>query len=414
MSRVTATERVRKELDALLKGIEMEGEAPENFATEFLQLAVRKLIQQLLEAERTDLLGRDPWQRKSDSRGYRNGYEQGKLKTAEGEIPIAVPQVRGTDKPLHSQLREQLGDRTETLKQLAVESYVRGLSTRDVEDTLRTATGDLLLSRSGVSEVTEELWADYQEFQQRSLAEFEVVSLVLDGIWQAMRAKGKKREAVLCAWGILRDGRKVLLHLALGNKESEEAWLAMIRSMVERGLRPPLTVTTDGSRGLTNAVEQIWPKSLRIRCWVHKMRNIKDKLPAELAKDILAEIYAIRDAGTYEQGQQLAQMVIAKYKEVYPSAVACLKDDLDASLSHLKLPSRIRPLVRSSNGLERMFEEERRRSKIIPRFFGEKPCLKLMFAVLDRVSDKWTRVHFTSAEVEQLVALRAALGLVAW
>ena len=120
------------------------------------------------------------------------------------------------------------------------------------------------------------------------------------------------------------------------------------------------------------------------------------------------------DAGTYEQGQQLAQMVIVKYERIYPSAIACLKDDLEASLNHLKLPSRMRLLVRSSNGLERMFEEERRRSKIIPHFFGEKPCLKLMFAVLDRVCDKWTRVHFTPAEVEQMVALRAALGLVAW
>lgn len=414
VSRITATEQVRKELEALMKGIRLEDDTPEGFTAEFLRLAVRKLIQQFLEAERTDLLGREPWQRKNGSRGYRNGYEPGKLKTAEGEIPIAVPQVRGTDKPLHSQLREQLGYRTEALRQLAVEAYVRGLSTRDIEETLKTATGDRLLSRSGVSEVTEELWADYQEFQQRSLAEFEVVSLVLDGIWQAMRAKGKKREAVLCAWGILSDGRKVLLHMALGNKESEEAWTAMIRNMVERGLRPPLTVTTDGSRGLTNATDQIWPKSLRIRCWVHKMRNIKDKLPAELAKDIMAEMYAIRDAGTYEQGQQLAQMVIVKYERIYPSAIACLKDDLDASLNHLKLPSRMRLLVRSSNGLERMFEEERRRSKIIPHFFGEKPCLKLMFAVLDRVCDKWTRVHFTPAEVEQMVALRAALGLVAW
>jgi transposase-like protein len=414
MSRVTAIEQVRKELDALLNGGDLEGDTPQQFTSEFVRLAVRQLIQQLFEAERTDFLGREPWQRKSDSRGYRNGYEPGKLKTGEGEIPVALPQVRGSEAPLRSRLRELLGDRTETLKQLVVEAYARGLSTRDVEDALATATGSPVLSRSGVSEVTEALWADYQEFQQRSLAEFEVVCLMLDGLWHTLRARGKKREAVLCAWGILSDGRKVLLHMALGNKESEEDWLAMARNMVERGLRPPLTITADGARGLIKAIELLWPKSLRIRCWVHKMRNIRAKLPSEIANEVLAEIYAVRDAGTYEQGRESAAVVLTKYDSVYPSAMACLRDDLAASLNHLKLPARLRPLVRSSNGLERLFEEERRRSKIIPHFFGEKPCLKLMFGVLDRVSGRWVRVRFTAAELEQLVALRAALGLAPW
>lgn len=414
MSRVTAIEQVRKELDALLVGTELAGDTVQQFTSEFVRLAVRLLMQQLLEAERTDFLGREPWQRKSGSRGYRNGYEPGKLKTGEGEIPVALPQVRRSETPLHSHLRELLGDRTEALKQLVVEAYTRGLSTRDVEDALKTATGGPVLSRSGVSEVTEALWADYQEFQQRSLAEFEVVCLMLDGIWHTLRARGKKREAVLCAWGILSDGRKVLLHMALGNRESEEDWLAMARNMVERGLRPPLSITADGARGLINMIELLWPKSLRIRCWVHKIRNIKAKLPSEVANDVLAEIYAIRDAGTYEQGRELAAAVMARYDTVYPSAVTCLRDDLAASLNHLKLPARLRPMVRSSNGLERLFEEERRRSKIIPHFFGEKPCLKLMYGVMDRASGRWTRVHLTAAELEQLVVLRAALGLAPW
>ncbi len=414
MSRVTATEQVRKELHALFTGTEMEGDTPKQFASEFVRLAVRLLTQQLLEAERTDFLGREPWQRKPSGQGQRNGYEPGKLKTAEGEVAIAIPQVRGTDAPLHSRLRERLGDRTEVLKQLVLEAYARGLSTRDIEDALLSATGSAVLSRSGVSEVTEALWTDYQEFQQRSLAEFEVVCLMLDGIWHTLRARGKEREAVLCAWGILSDGRKVLLHMALGNRESAEDWLAMTRNMIERGLRAPLTITADGAPGLIKVIEQVWPKSLRIRCWVHKIRNIKAKLPAEVANEVLAEVSAVRDAGTYEQGRELAGTVIAKYEAIYPSAMACLRDDLEASLNHLKLPARLRVYVRSSNGLERLFEEERRRSKIIPHFFAEKPCLKLMYGVLERVSGRWTRIHLTAAESEQLVTLRAALGLVSW
>jgi len=413
MNRVTATDRVRKELDAFLTGKEMAGDKRQ-FAGEFVRLAVRRLVQELLEAERTDFLGREPWQRKLDSRGQRNGYEPAKLKTGEGEIPIELPQVRDSEAPFHSRLRERMGDRTEALMQLVLEAYVRGLSTRDVEEALTEATGGPLLSRSGVSAVTESLWTDYQEFQQRSLAEFEVVCLMLDGLWHTLRAKGQQREAVLCAWGILSDGRKVLLHMALGNKESEEDWLAMVRNMVERGLRPPLTVTADGAPGLLKVIDQVWPKSLRIRCWVHKLRNIKAKLPADVVNEVQAEIYAIRDAGTYEQGRELAAAVIAKYRLSYPSAMACLADDLEASLNHLKLPARLRPLVRSSNGLERAFEEERRRSKIIPHFFSEKPCLKLMYGVLDRVSEHWTRTHYTVTELEQIVTLRASLGLAPW
>ena len=116
------------------------------------------------------------------------------------------------------------------------------------------------------------------------------------------------------------------------------------------------------------------------------------KLEREGGESAKAEIYAIRDAGTYEQGRELAAAVIAKYRLSYPSAMACLADDLEASLNHLKLPARLRPLVRSSNGLERAFEEERRRSKTIPHFFSEKPCLKLMYGVLARVSGRWARI----------------------
>ena len=160
MNRVTASERVRKELDALLNGKETAGDMRQ-FTSEFVRLAVRRLIQEFLEAERTDFLGRGAWERKPDSRGQRNGYEPARLKTGEGEIAIELPQVRDSEQPFHSKLRERLGDRTEVLKELVLEAYARGLSTRDVEEALTAATGGPVLSRSGVSEVTESLWADY-------------------------------------------------------------------------------------------------------------------------------------------------------------------------------------------------------------------------------------------------------------
>jgi len=218
--------------------------------------------------------------------------------------------------------------------------------------------------------------------------------------------------AVLCAWGMLRDGRKMLLHMTVGNKESYDARLEMLRNMVSRGLKVPRSITADGAPGLNKTIDQVYPKSLRIRCWVHKMRNIRAKLPREVVPEVEAEIYTIRDAATVEQGRARMREVIAKYEGLYPSAMACLADDAEASLNHLQLPARLRQLVRSTNLLERTFEEGRRRTKVIPRFFAEQPCLKLVFAALIRGCEHWGRINFSAAELEQLDTLRRALGLV--
>ena len=152
------------------------------------------------------------------------------------------------------------------LEKLALEMYARGLSTKDIEDALIEATEDMILSKTAVSNVTEILSKEFEEFQNRDLSQFEIEYLFLDAIYETLRARFGITEAVLCAWGISRDGQKVLLHLALGNKESYEDWLSFLRDMVKRGLRILTTVTTDGAPGLIKAVEAVFPKSLRITC----------------------------------------------------------------------------------------------------------------------------------------------------
>lgn len=125
------------------------------------------------------------------------------------------------------------------------------------------------------------------------------------------------KEAILVAWAILRDGRKVLLSLSLGNKESHTDWLEFLRDMVKRGLRIPLTVTSDGAPGLIRAIEEVFPKSLRIRCWVHKIKNLSSKVPPALWPEVKAEILQVRDAATYTQGKELALKFIEKYRKEY-------------------------------------------------------------------------------------------------
>ena len=410
MKRVAPSECVRKQIAEMLDG-GTPAQSQDEKEQSLLILAIKRIVQEAVEREQADFLGRDRYQHQAEGKGWRNGYEPKTLRTSAGKVPLEVPQTRGTEQPFRSRLLDELGGRTGALERLATEMYARGLSTRDIEEVFVSATGEQLLSRSVVSEVTDGLRQEFEAFQQHDLACYELECLFLDAIYEALRLRAGVKEAVLCAWGILRDGRKVLLHMSLGNKESYDAWLEMLRNMVSRGLKVPLSITADGAPGLIKAIDQAYPKSLRIRCWVHKIRNVRAKLPRDVASEVLAEIYTIRDAATYAQGQVRMREVMDKYRGVYPSAMACLGDDIEASLNHLQLPARLRPTVRSTNLLERTFEEGRRRTKVIPRFFAEQPCLKLVFAALIRACEKWLRINFSLTELEQLDTLRRTLEL---
>lgn len=379
-------------------------------------LGLGYLVQQALEQEQEDFLGRGRYERRGEGTGdrpayYRNGYEQGKLKTAEGEVKVRVPQVRGSSSPYRSRLMEFLGGNSEALERLVVEMYARGLSTRDVEECFRDeTTGELMISRSAVSEITDQLWEDYREFSERDLSGVEVEYLFLDAVYESLRRYGAK-EGVLAAWCITTDGRKVLLHLAVGNKESEECWTEFLRDMIGRGLRAPTSVTSDGAPGLLNAVERVFGKSLRVRCWYHKLGNVRSKLPADGAEEVLAHARAVRDAPTYEAGEAQAASFIERFGGTYPAAVKSFAEDLEASLAHLRLPVRHRINVRTTNLLERSFVEERRRTKVIPRFTDEKSAMKLVFASLIGVCERWSRVSISEMERQRLKLLRRELGI---
>jgi putative transposase len=407
--RVPPSTVIREEIDQLLTG----GVGPRsNIISTLADLGLRYLAQHGLEQEQEDFLRRAHYERRDDRspRGYRNGYEDASIKTAEGEAAIRIPQVRQADEPYRSKLMEFLEGNSDVLERLVVEMYARGLSVRDVEDCFRDATGALLISKTAVSEITDQLWEHYQTFCHRDLSEFEVCYLFLDSIYESLRRYGAK-EGILAAWAITTDGRKVLLHLGVGNKESEACWTEFLRNMVSRGLRIPLSVTSDGAPGLLNAIAQVFPASLRIRCWYHKMGNIRAKLSADDAPEVLAHVRAVRDAATHDAGCALAARVIETFADRFPSAMACLSDDLEASLAHLKLPVRHRINVRTTNLLERSFEEERRRTKVIPRLLDEKSAMKLVFATLIRCSDRWNRVSISDLERQQLRLLRRQLGI---
>ncbi len=372
-------------------------------------------MQEALERETTEQLGRAHYQHREPGeplRGYRNGYEAGRLRTAEGEIPVKVPQVRDwvEEGPYQSQLMAFLRGHSDVLERLAVEMYARGLSTRDIEAALSEATGEPVLSRSIVSELSDCLWEQYQAFCERDLSPFEVEYLFVDAVYEGLRAWGCS-QGILCAWGICRDGRKVLLHLALGSRESYETCLEFLRDMVGRGLPTPVMLTTDGAPGLIRAIKEVWGQSLRQRCLAHKMRNILNKVPQSAREEIKRRVQDVFYAPALETARQRAQEVTRDYEQAYPAAMRCFQDDLEACLAYLRCPLAHHKAIRTTNLLERAFQESRRRTKVIPHFFTERACLKLVFSALWQTSRRWRRVTMTQLELQQLAQLRNELDL---
>jgi len=404
-SRIPASERTSQKLSELLT----EGVADGDARAELLKLAVRKIVEEALEAEVAEVVGRGYYEAgAAPGAGYRNGYRRGRLRTAEGAIEYGVPQVADRPEPFVSRVRAGLAGRTAELERLAVEMYARGLSTRDVEAAFRDATGASLLSRTAVSQVTERLWQEYEGFATRDLSEFAVAYFFVDGVAERLHA-GLPREAVLCAWGITEDGRKVLLHLAPGTKEDTASCTAFFEDLKRRGLPDPLLAVTDGAPGLIRAVETCFPRALRQRCLAHRLRNLRSKAPERQWPEI-----AIRARACYEAASPaLATLLREDFAQVYgrelPAVVQCFTDDFEACIAHLRFPLRHRKVIRTTNLLERLFLEERRRTKIIPHAFGERPVLKLMYAAMIRAADRWRGIAVGEFEQRQLRAIREEL-----
>jgi putative transposase len=402
--RIAPSERKAQELRALLEG-QNEAKSGGELLSALVRLSTERILQEALEQEQAEALGRARYERRAGSQGYRNGYENGTLKTAEGVVRLQVPQISGRPEPVRSQLWSGLANTSEVLKTFIVEMYAGGMSQRDIEYSLEKALGEFVLSKSTVSELTDTLTQEYEAFRTRDLSGYEVAYLFMDAVYEPLRRWGSKT-GVFCVWAICVDGRKVLLMLSTANSESYESCLEVLRDLVKRGLQTPVTITTDGAAGLTKAIDAIWPKALRIRCWFHKMQNLQQKVPPQAWPEFKTLVADMRDAPTVAEAERRRQGIVTRYQRDFPEACRCLLDDADASLHHLYVPQRHQPYVRTSNLAERAFEEERRRTKVIPHLWDEGSVVKLVFAVLIRVSERWGKKCFSEFEQQQIRSLR--------
>jgi putative transposase len=402
VERLPGSVRTRKRLQDLFNG---NGEG--GGKSDLVRLAARLILEEAIEGEVRDHVGRGYYEHGSaEGSGRRNGYRTGRLKTAEGEIEYSKPQVADSIEPFTSRIHRELSGRTDELERLAVEMYARGLSTRDIEKTFQSRDGKPMLSKTVVSEITERLWIEYQEFASRDLSEYEVLYLFVDGIAERLHL-GQPREAVLVAWGFTAEGERVLLHVSPGTKEDTDCCREFFRDMKNRGMKDPLLVITDGAQGLIRATEECFPKSLRQRCLAHRLRNLENKgILAEKWPEVKAAALAAYRAASPKLAEMLRDEFKATYESEYPSLVKCFLDDFPACIAHLQLPIGHRRATRTTNLLERLFGEERRRTKTIPHAFGEKPVLKLMYASLIRASQTWKNIKITEFELRQINQLR--------
>lgn len=377
-----------------------------------VRMGAQLILQTFAEWEATRFLGREHYKHGEAERpGMRNGYRPKTIHTGDGGLAVQIPELRGTQEPFQSIMGEDRKVRTQTLERLALMSYVKGLSTRDIEDLYKEGFGAEApsINRSEMSELAEDLTKEFDRWKKRTLDHLELVYLFLDAIFLPVRQDSDEEEGVLAAYGILAGGKRVLLHLALGNREDYQSWLDFLRSMIGRGLRAPLLVISDGAPGLIKAIKHAFPRSTRQRCQVHKMNNLMKKLPRKTKGKIKSEIHDVFYSPTFDEGMSRGRALIEKYKNVYPSAMECLEADLEPCLVYLKFPHEHWKSIRTTNLMERTFGEGRRRTKVIPRFPTERSCLKLLYATLLDASKKWRGVKVTVPILSKLDEIRKTL-----
>ena len=407
MKRVPPSVRLKEEIDSALQDGESAGSS-ETPMVGFVGRLARYMLQVAIEAEATAFLGREHYRRGARQRaGWRNGYEPKHVQTEAGLLELAMPQLRGTEEPFQPQVAERLHTRTADLESLVRGMYVRGLSMQDVSALFADTFGGSRLSKSTVSRVTQQLNQDFDTWRRRDLSDLPIVYLFLDGQYHAARQGTNEKEGVLSAYALLEDGRPVLLHLDLGPRESYDAWLSFLQDLVARGLRDPLLVVMDGAPGLVKAVKRVWPRTYRQRCLAHKMRNIVAKLPRLMQAKMKGLVTQVFQAPSYAAALRRGRDLIAKFKDRYPAAMECLERDLEECVTYLRFPEVHHRRIRTTNRLERLNGESRRRTKVIPRFPTERSCLTLLYASLMAASKLWRGIPMTAATLRQLAQLRA-------
>jgi len=384
---------------------ELAGQPLELFAREGAKL----LLTVALEEEVTDVLKRRPYERSEGSRGYRNGHRERQVSCGAGEIEVAVPRVSDTREAFHSQLLEAWQRRSQLLEETIPLLYVEGLSTRDFKRALKPLWGKSGLSRSSISRANRALKEAFNNWRRRDLSLEEIIYLFLDGIYLGVRGNSRDMEAVLVAHGITRQGKRVVLHLSLGGRESTESWKGVLNDLVERGLRRPQLLITDGNQGLLKAIKDIWPEVPRQRCAVHRVRNVLARVPKKRQDEVRKALHRIFYAACLDDARGEAKQFLSHYSREFPTACETLASHLEECLTFYRFPERHWKHIRTSNVIERAFKEVKRRTRVVGRFPNETSALVMVFSLLEEDRVKWQKVGMRAEDIAWIEEASKAL-----
>jgi len=334
---------------------------------------VQGFVQELLEQEVTELLCRGKWERREGLDvpvGYRNGYgKPRRLTMSGGTIRLRRPRVRGLDGRFESRILPLFVKRTETVADLLPELYLHGLAERDFDLALRGLLGDeAALSASTVARLKAKWDAEYELWRSRPLDELEVVYLWADGIYVKAGLE-KQKAAMLVVLVALSDGRKELVAIESGYRESVESWSALLRDLKRRGLACPKLVIADGHLGIWGALRNVYPESEEQRCWNHRILNVLDKLPKTHQRQAKMLLLQIPRAESRQEAERL-KAAFQRWcrKKGFEQAAALLDEDWERMVTFYRFPKEHWTHLRTTNPIESPFAAVRLRTNAAKRY----------------------------------------------
>ena len=347
---------------------------------------IRIVINAAMQAERSEHLQAAPYQHTEERQGYANGFKPKTLRTRVGDITFAVPQVR--EGGFYPQALEK-GLRSERALTLALaEMYVQGVSTRKVKAITEQLCG-VSITSSAVSQATLQLDGELTKWRERPLGEYPF--LFLDAYYEQVREDGQVRHlAVLVAVGVTPAGKREILGVSVSLSEHEVHWRAFLESLKQRGLGGVQLVTSDDHAGLGAARLAVFGGIPWQRCQFHLQQNAQGYVPhKDMQTEVAADIRTIFDAPDRSTAEAYLVRTVAKYKQSASRLSEWLASNIPEGLTVFAFPASIRRLLRTTNGVERLHREVRRRARVVSIFPNSASCLRLVSAVLAEISEEW-------------------------
>jgi transposase-like protein len=348
--------------------------------------AMELLLNECMKVERQQALGVGPYQRGEARHGQANGFKPKQLKTRVGPLNLRVPQVRGAE--FYPSVLER-GTRSEKALRLALaEMYVQGVSTRKVSQITEELCG-CEISSSDVSRATKLLDEELTNWRTRPLGASKY--LILDARYEKVREAGCVRDcAVLVAIGVDGEGHRSILGVSVSLSEAEVHWREFLKSLLARGLHGLELIVSDAHAGLKEARQACLSSVPWQRCQFHLLHNALHHVPKDdLKREVVADVQGVLDAPDLPAAEERLQRVVRKYEKSAPKLAAWLEANVPESLTVLRLPPTHRRRLRTTNMLERLNRELKRRTRVATLFPNEASLLRLVTAILIEVSEEW-------------------------